>query len=395
MFSLLDYTDLQYYWWAIVSLLGALLVFLLFVQGGQSLLFSLAKNKTERSILLNATGRKWELTFTTLVTFGGAFFASFPLFYSTSFGGAYWVWIAILFAFIIQAVSYEYRSKANNFLGQKTFNFFLFLNGILGSTLLGVAVSTFFTGAQFSVNKMNIVDLTLPKMPVISAWETPFHGIEALWTTENLAFLQNIALGLAVFFLARIIALQYFQKMIDYTVINERSKKALTINTVLFLVFFLFWLVRLLFLDGFAVHTESGEVFMEPYKYLNNFMAMPLLAIIFITGVLLVLAGIAINMLKDSKNGIWLTGVGTVLTVWMLLLNAGYNNTAYYPSTYDLQSSLTIFNSSSSEFTLRTMSYVSLLVPFVLAYIILVWRKIDSKPITLEEIQSPEGGHIY
>ena len=395
MFSLLDYTDLQYYWWAIVSLLGALLVFLLFVQGGQSLVFGFAKNESERSILLNATGRKWELTFTTLVTFGGAFFASFPLFYSTSFGGAYWVWIAILFAFIIQAVSYEYRSKAHNFLGKRTFEFFLFLNGVLGSTLLGVAVSTFFTGARFSVNKMNIVDLTLPKMPVISAWETPYHGLEALWTTENGAFLQNIALGLAVFFLARVLALLYFQKMIQYEAINKRIKKTLMVNALLFLIFFLFWLIRLLFLTGFAVNPETGVIFMEPYKYLNNFIEMPFLTVVFSAGVILVLAGIGMNLLKSSKNGIWYTGTGTVLTVWMLLLNVGYNNTAYYPSTYDLQSSLTIFNSSSSEFTLLTMSYVSLLVPFVLAYIVLVWRKIDSKPITLDELKSPKGEHIY
>lgn len=395
MFSLLEYSDLQYYWWAIVSLLGALLVFLLFVQGGQSLVFGFAKNETERSILLNATGRKWELTFTTLVTFGGAFFASFPLFYSTSFGGAYWVWIAILFAFIIQAVSYEFRSKAHNFLGQRTFEFFLFLNGVLGSILLGVAVSTFFTGARFSVNKMNIVDLTLPKMPVISAWETPYHGLEALWTTENGAFLQNIALGLAVFFLARVLALLYFQKMIQYPNINKRIKKTLMVNALLFLIFFLFWLIRLLFLTGFAVNPETREIFMEPYKYLNNFIEMPFLTLVFITGVLLVLAGIGMNLLKSSKNGIWYTGTGTVLTVWMLLLNVGYNNTAYYPSTYDLQSSLTIFNSSSSEFTLLTMSYVSLLVPFVLAYIVIVWRKIDSKPITLDELNSPKGDHIY
>jgi cytochrome d ubiquinol oxidase subunit II len=395
MFSILDYSGLQNYWWAIVSLLGALLVFLLFVQGGQSLIFSLAKNKEERTVLLNATGRKWELTFTTLVTFGGAFFASFPLFYSTSFGGAYWVWMAILFAFIIQAVSYEYRSKANNFLGTNSFNIFLFLNGVLGSLLLGVAVSTFFTGSQFSVNKMNIVNLQTTSQKAISAWETPFHGLEALWTLENLAFIQNIALGLAVFFLARTLAILYFQKSINYDTINQRNKKALLTNSALFLVFFLFWFIRLLFIDGFAVNPDTQEVFMEANKYLNNFLAMPLLTVFLLLGVIFVLFGIFINLFKNKSNGIWFTGIGTVLTVWMLLLSAGYNNTAYYPSTFDLQSSLTLANSSSSEFTLLTMSYVSLFVPFVLAYIYVTWKKIDSKPITKEELNSHSGDHIY
>jgi len=395
MFSILDYSDLQHYWWAIVSLLGALLVFLLFVQGGQSLIYSLAKTKDERTVLLNATGRKWELTFTTLVTFGGAFFASFPLFYSTSFGGAYWVWMAILFAFIIQAVSYEYRTKSSNFLGTKTFNFFLFLNGVLGSLLLGVAVSTFFTGSQFSVNKENILVLDSPVMKAISAWETPFHGLEALWTTEHLAFLQNISLGLAVFFLARVLALQYFQKSVSYEAINARIKGTLMLNAGLFLVFFLFWFIRLLFLDGFAVNPETQEVFMTGNKYLFNFLQMPLLTVILLIGVVAVLVGIFLNLFKESTNGIWFTGVGTVLTVWMLLLSVGFNNTAYYPSTFDLQSSLTIANSSSSEFTLLAMSYVSLFVPFVLAYIYLTWKKIDSKPITEEEIKGVTEGHIY
>lgn len=397
MFSLLDYSDLQHYWWMIVALLGALLVFLLFVQGGQSLIYSLAKTDEDQALLLNATGRKWEITFTTLVTFGGAFFASFPLFYSTSFGGAYWVWMAILFAFVVQAVSYEYRTKANNFLGTKTFNLFLFLNGVLGSILLGTAVSTFFTGAEFSVNKANLVDLTSGKMPIISEWKNPFRGLEALWTTEHLAFLQNIALGLAVFFLARVLGILYFQKMIDDKVIQDRSKKALIVNTVLFLVFFLFWVIRLMFLEGFAVNPETNEVFRQTYKYFFNFVEMPLVGIIFLVGVVLVLVGIGMNILKGSKNGIWFAGLGTVLTVWMLLLNVGFNNTAYYPSTYDLQSSLTIANSSSSQFTLLTMSYVSLMVPFVLAYIWVVWKKIDSKAITRAEINHKVDAdtHIY
>lgn len=394
MFSFLDYNGLQHYWWIIVSLLGALSVFMLFVQGGQTLIFSLAKTEKEKTMLLNATGRKWEITFTTLVTFGGAFFASFPLFYSTSFGGAYWVWMAILFAFIIQAVSYEFRSKANNFLGTKTFDVFLFINGVLGSILLGVAVSTFFTGAEFSVEKSNIINQNLQKMPIISAWETPFHGLEAIWTVEKLAFLQNISLGLAVFFLARILANLYFQKIIDNVNIQKNSIKSLKINSVLFLVFFLFWLIRLLFIDGFAVNPTNQKVSMEAYKYFNNFLDMPFVLVVFLVGVVMVLVGIFINVFRKSKNGIWFSGIGTVLTVWMLFLNAGFNNTAYYPSTYNLQNSLTIYNSSSSEFTLRTMSYVSLLVPFVLAYIALVWKKLDAKNISEKDLEETEA-HVY
>ena len=394
MFSFLDYNGLQHYWWIIVSLLGALLVFMLFVQGGQTLIFSLAKTEKEKTMLLNATGRKWEITFTTLVTFGGAFFASFPLFYSTSFGGAYWVWMAILFAFIIQAVSYEFRSKANNFLGTKTFDVFLFINGVLGSILLGVAVSTFFTGAEFSIEKSNIINQNLQKMPIISSWVTPFHGLEAIWTVEKLAFLQNISLGLAVFFLARILANLYFQKIIDNVNIQKNSIKSLKINSVLFLVFFLFWLIRLLLIDGFAVNPANQEVSMEAHKYLNNFLEMPFVLVVFLVGVVMVLVGIFINVFRKSKNGIWFSGIGTVLTVWMLFLNAGFNNTAYYPSTYNLQNSLTIYNSSSSEFTLRTMSYVSLLVPFVLAYIALVWKKLDAKNISEKDLEETEA-HIY
>lgn len=394
MFSFLDYNGLQHYWWMIISLLGALLVFMLFVQGGQTLIFSLAQTEKEKTMLLNATGRKWEITFTTLVTFGGAFFASFPLFYSTSFGGAYWVWMAILFAFIIQAVSYEFRSKANNFLGTKTFDVFLFINGVLGSILLGVAVSTFFTGSEFSVEKGNIINQNLQKMPIISAWETPFHGLEAIWTVEKLAFLQNISLGLAVFFLARVLANLYFQKIIDNDNIQKKSLKSLNINSILFLVFFLFWLIRLLLIDGFAVNPANQEVSMETHKYLNNFLEMPFALVVFLVGVVMVLMGIFINVFQKSKNGIWFSGIGTVLTVWMLLLNAGFNNTAYYPSTYNLQNSLTIYNSSSSEFTLRTMSYVSLLVPLVLAYIALVWKKLDAKNISEKDLDETEA-HIY
>jgi cytochrome d ubiquinol oxidase subunit II len=393
MFENLSHLALQEYWWVIVSLLGALLVFLLFVQGGQTLIYKLAKTTDERNVIVNSLGRKWELTFTTLVTFGGAFFASFPLFYSTSFGGAYWVWITILFAFVIQAVSYEYRRKPNNFLGEKTYDWFLFLNGLLGTVLLGTAVSTFFTGSQFSVNKMNLLDLTSGKMPVISSWQTPYYGLEAIWTTAHLAFLQNLALGLAVFFLSRVLALLYFQRNIDHTEIILRTRKTLLINSGLFLLFFLFWLIRLMCIDGFAVNPLSKEVFLEPNKYLNNLLEKPVILIILLVGVVLVLFGLFKSIVKKKDNGIWFSGPGTVLTVLALFFLAGFNQTAYYPSTFDLQSSLTIENSSSSQFTLTAMSYVSLLVPFVLAYIIYAWRKMDKSKITASEIA--EDNHSY
>ena len=392
MFEQLSYIALQQYWWAIVSLLGAFLVFLLFVQGGQTLIYSLGKTDMERKIIVNALGRKWEFTFTTLVTFGGAFFASFPLFYATSFGGAYWVWMAILFVFVIQAVSYEYRTKAGNFLGAKTFETFLYLNGLLGSVLLGVAVSTFFTGSQFSVQLENIVDLTKP-MHTISSWETPYHGLEAVWTVDRLAFLQNIALGLAVFFLARTLALMYFQQQIQHDAIVSRAYNKLKINAVLFLVFFLFWLTRLMFLDGFAVHPETKEVFREPNKYFHNLIQMPLVSILLVVGVIGVLWGLFLNIFKKSERGFWFSGIGTILTVLALFFVAGYNHTAFYPSTFDLQSSLTLENASSSKFTLTVMSYVSLMVPFVLAYIIYAWRKMDTRKISEAEIL--QDGHSY
>ncbi len=393
MFETLSYTILREYWWFIVSLLAALLVFLLFVQGGQTLIYKLGKTADERNILVNSLGRKWEFTFTTLVTFGGAAFASFPLFYSTSFGGAYWVWTAILFAFIIQAVSYEYRRKPNNFLGEKTYDVFLFINGLVGTVLLGVAVSTFFTGSQFSVNKMNLLNLTSENMPIISSWQVSTHGLEALWTTAHLAFLQNIALGLAIFFLSRVLALLYFQNNIDNKEIIEKTKKYLIRNAVLFLLFFLFWLIRLMIIDGFAVNPETKEIFIEPHKYLHNFTEMPFVLFLLLVGVVGVLWGLFISIFKHKNNGIWFAGTGTVLTVLSLFLVAGYNNTAFYPSTFDLQSSLTIANSSSSRFTLVAMSYVSLMIPFVLAYIFYAWRVMDKKKITSEEINS--DGHSY
>ena len=387
MFESLSLLTLQQYWWMIVSLLGAILVFLMFVQGGQTLLFQLGKTETEKKILVNSLGRKWEFTFTTLVTFGGAFFASFPLFYSTSFGGAYWVWIAILFCFIIQAVSYEFRSKPNNFLGQKTYEIFLFINGALGTILIGAAVSTFFTGSQFSIHKENLAELA---NPVISQWQGPAHGLEAVLNWHN------VALGLAIFFLARILGTLYFMNTVNEKAILGRAKKQLLINTVPFLVFFLAYVIALILARGFAVDPVSGTVSMEDFKYLHNLLAMPVVLILFLAGVLLVLWGIIVPLWRFEKcasRGIWFAGIGTVLTVFSLFLLAGFNNTAFYPSTYDLQSSLTIMNSSSSHYTLTAMSYVSLLVPFVLAYIWYAWWSINRKKIDLAEMETEE--HTY
>jgi cytochrome d ubiquinol oxidase subunit II len=391
MFENLLHLALQQYWWVIVSLLGAALVFLMFVQGGQTLIYKLGKTEEERNLLVNALGRKWELTFTTLVTFGGAFFASFPLFYSTSFGGAYWVWMAILFAFILQAVSYEYRSKPNNFLGKKTFEGFLFFNGAAGTILIGVAVATFFTGSQFSVDKMNLADLSGDKMPIISAWETPFHGLEAIWTIEKFAFLQNLSLGLAVFFLARLSGNLFFINYVNHENIVERARKSLKTNAILFLVFFLFFVIRLMVIDGFAV--TEGAVSMEANKYLHNFLEMPLVLVLFLIGVILVLFGIYKGIFTEDKKAFWYTSPGTVLAVLSLFLVAGLNGTAFYPSTFDLQSSLTIENSSSSHYTLTAMSYVSILVPFVVAYIWYVWKSMTKKQISLKELE--EQDHVY
>lgn len=375
----MTHTALQQYWWVIISLLGALLVFLLFVQGGQTLIYRLGKNENQRTILVNVLGRKWEFTFTTLVTFGGAFFASFPLFYSTSFGGAYWVWMLILFAFILQAVSYEFRSKPGNFLGKRTFEIFLFVNGLLGTILLGTAVSTFFTGSAFSVNEFNF-----------SQWETPVHGLEAALN------IQNLLLGLSVFFLSRTLALLFFLQNIDHEEIIGRARKQLFLDAVPFLVCFLAFLAMLLLKEGFAVKPDTGEVFMEPYKYLHNLLQMPLVAVLLLTGVVLVLLGIgrtAFSFEKCRNNGIWLSGTGTVLTVFSLFLLAGLNNTAYYPSTFDLQDSLTIYNSSSSHYTLTAMSYVSLFVPFVMAYIYYTWKVLTSKKVDQTEME--KEGHVY
>ncbi len=381
----MDYAFYQEYWWFLVSLLGGLLVFLLFVQGGNALIFSLGQNELERKMIVNSTGRKWEFTFTTLVTFGGAFFASFPLFYSTSFGGAYWLWMIILFSFVLQAVSYEYQSKKGNLLGRNTYRAFLVLNGFVGPFFLGCAVATFFTGSDFVVNKEQLL---IQGMPVISVWGNNWHGLDAL------ANVWNIVLGLAVVFLSRVLGALYLINNILDEGINRKARRAVLFNAVPFLVLFLTFVIRLFLTEGFAVDPQSGVVFMEPFKYWHNLLALPAVAVLFLLGVAGVLGGIAGCVLKpDFRKGIWWTGTGTVLAVLALLLLAGYNHTAYYPSVTDLQSSLTLSNSCSSEFTLKTMSVVSLLIPFVLAYIFYAWRSIDRKKIDAQEMQEDE--HTY
>jgi len=376
MFGNLSHLALQQYWYIIVSLLGSFLVFLFFVQGGQTFIFRIGKAESERTIIVNTLGRKWEFTFTTLVTFGGAFFASFPLFYATSFGGAYWVWMAILFAFVIQAVSYEFRTKASNFLGKKTYEIFLFLNGMLGTFLVGVAVATFFSGSRFSLDQMNSVQ-----------WATGARGLEAALDPFNLS------LGLTVFFLARVLGLLYFMNTIDNENIISRTKKQLLYNTVPFVLFFLIFATWLMLREGFAVNPETGEIFMEPYKYLHNLLAMPVVLIMFLAGVVAVLGGIALSLFRGSARGIWFTGPGTFLVVFSLFMLAGFNHTAFYPSNHDLQSSLTIQNASSSHYTLVAMSWVSLFVPFVLAYIVFAWRAMNKKKIDENEMQ--EESHVY
>ncbi|HIU55593.1 MAG TPA: cytochrome d ubiquinol oxidase subunit II [Candidatus Gallibacteroides avistercoris] len=375
----LTYEFFQQYWWFIISLLGALLVFLLFVQGGQTLLNVVAKNDAEETLLINSLGRKWEFTFTTLVVFGGAFFASFPLFYSTSFGGAYWLWMAILFSFIIQAVSYEYRSKPGNFLGKKTYDTFLKINGLAATVLLGVAVGTFFSGSDFVVNKNNITDVG---MPVISTWQNPLHGLEAILN------LQNLSLGLAVFFLARIQGALYFINNIDNDNIYLRSKRQVLINAIPFVVFFLLFLAFILWGEGYELNRDTGKISLVQYKYFFNLVQMYWVGVLLLIGVVLVLYAILRTVMQNTfRSGIWFSGIGTILVVLSLFFVAGYNHTAYYPSVADMQSSLTIYNSSSSLFTLKVMSVVSILVPVVLAYIAYTWRIMDRHSITEEEMQ--------
>ena len=397
----MTYEFLQHYWCFIVSLLGALLVFLLFVQGANSLIFSLGHTNEERRLIANSTGRKWEFTFTTLVTFGGAFFASFPLFYSTSFGGAYWLWMLILFTFVMQAVSYEFQNKLGNILGPRTFQWFLVLNGILGPLLLGGAVATFFEGSNFIVQFDNLTNSQLPAYvlsnsemgqlsnPVVSYWANGSHGLDALLNPWVLVF------GLAVMFLARVLGMLYIINNVDDETICQRARRQLLGAAVPFVILFVAYLIHLLLKDGFA-YDEMGVIFMEPNKYLHNFIEMWYLTVVLLIGVVLVLYGIYSGIANDEsgmKKAIWFAGIGTVLTVLPLLLMSAWNHTAYYPSTADLQSSLTLENSCSSYFTLNTMFYVSLLVPFVLAYIVYCWRKIDSRKITREEIAT--DGHAY
>ena len=379
---MISYQFLQQYWWFLISLLGALLVFMMFVQGANSLIFSLGRTPEERRMVINSTGRKWELTFTTLVTFGGAFFASFPLFYSTSFGGAYWLWMIILFSFVLQAVSYEFQNKLGNLLGAKTFQTFLVINGILGPVLLGGAVATFFTGSNFIIEKGNIVDMA---QPVISRWANASNGLDALLDPWNVVF------GLAVFFLARVLGGLFIINNVRDEVLESRASVQLVGNAVLFLVLFLTFFVHILLGYGYAYDPETGVAAIVEGKYLQNLMDMWYVALVLLVGVVLLLYGIGRTVVsKTWRGGIWPAGIGTVLAVLALLLCAGWNNTCYYPSNEDLQSSLNIVNSCSSEFTLRTMAWVSLLIPFVLAYIAYAWRAIG-KPIDKDEIKHGEA----
>ena len=375
---------LQHYWWFLISLLGALLVFLLFVQGGQGLLYTMGRTEAERDLVVNALGRKWEFTFTTLVTFGGAFFASFPLFYSTSFGGAFYVWMAILLVFVVQAGSYEYRRKPSNVLGQRTYEAFLVLNGVAGPLLLGVAVGTFFTGAEFTVNRMNMA--AVGGDTAISQWATPWHGLEALTDARNLL------LGVAVFALSRVLALHFFLNNLDDETLRLRARRLSCGYSLLFLAAFLAFFGWLLCSDGRAIDPASGTVSIEPYKYLHNLLAMPAVAIVLLAGVAAVLWGLWSGGRNGSRRAIWFSGAGTILTVLALLLLAGWNDTCYYPSLTDMQSSLAITNSSSSLFTLKVMSVVSLLIPFVAAYIWYAWRAL-TRPISEREVEEAE--HKY
>lgn len=381
---MITYSFLQHYWWFIISLLGGILAFLLFIQGGQSMLFSLSKTEDERRLLVNVLGRKWEFTFTTLVTFGGAFFASFPLFYSTSFGGAYWVWMAILFCFTLQAVSYEFQSKPGNVFGANTYRAFLFANGLLGTFLIGVAIATFFTGSDFIVNKANITEQLTP---VISQWQNPWHGLEALLS------IRNLTLGLAVFFLSRAQATLFFINRLNNPVLEKRSRKYLLINTLPFLVFFLTFVIWTLLSEGFAVDAATGVVAMEKYKYFTNLIEMPVILAFLLLGVVGVLYGIGRSLLSEKfKSGIWFSGIGTITTVCCLFLIAGYNNTSFYPS-INLQSSLTISNASSSLFTLKAMSVVSIAIPFVLAYIFYAWRAMEKNRTDIDDVNN--DSHAY
>ena len=376
---MITYEFLQQYWWFLIALLGGLLVFLLFVQGGNALIFVAGHTEDQRQLIINSTGRKWELTFTTLVTFGGAFFASFPLFYSTSFGGAYWVWILILITFVFQAVSYEFQGKAGNLLGKDAFRWFLTLNGCLAPLLIGTAVGTFFTGSGFVVNKNAVADVGAP---VISRWVGEWGGLEAVLNPFNVCF------GLMVMLLTVSLGALYLINNIDDKPLSDQLRKALVRSFVAFLVVLVAVLAQLLTMDGFGVNAD-GVVSMMPYKYLNNLLEMPVVLILFLVGAVLVVAGVALTVFKQGFcRGIWLSGPGTVFVVMAIFMIAGYNGTAYYPSSADLQSSLTLSNSCSSEFTLTAMSIVSLIIPFVVAYIAYFWRKMDARSITTQELET-------
>lgn len=379
----MTYQFLQQYWWFVVSFMGAFLVFFLFVQGGNSLIFCLGRTPEERRLIINSTGHKWEFTFTTLATFGASFFASFPLFYSTSFGGAYWIWMLILFTFVVQAVSYEFQNKLGNFLGPKVFQICLIINGIVGPLLLGGAVATFFDGSNFYIEKAN---MTTAIQPVISHWANASYGLDALLDVWNVIF------GLAVFFLARVTGLLYMRNNISDETLRERCRNRLIPNAVLFLVFFLTFLVRTLLKDGYAVNPVTGVVFMEPMKYLHNLLTMWPLLIIFLAGVVLVLFGIGRTIFdRQYVKGIWSEGIGVILVVTVLLLIAGWNNTAFYPSNVDLQSSLTIANACSSEVTLRVMAWVTLLIPIIIAYGAYCWWSIDKTHLSKAEIEKGDA----
>ena len=378
---MITYEFLQQYWWFLIALLGGILVFLLFVQGANALILLAGKSEEERTLIVNSTGRKWELTFTTLVTFGGAFFASFPLFYSTSFGGAYWVWVLILVTFIFQAVSYEFQNKAGNLIGKTSFRIFLTLNGCLAPLLIGTAVGTFFTGSQFVIDKNAVGNIAAP---VISRWTCAWHGLEAVAEPFNVAF------GLMVMCLAVCLGALYLQNNIAHEPLAPRLRRSLLVSFALFLFTFLCVMFQLFTMDGFATDAQ-GTVSIQSGKYLHNLLQMPAVLAIFLLGALLLVAGVAANLLRPAfRRGIWLAAPGTILAVMAIFMLAGYNQTAYYPSTAHLQSSLTLANSCSSEFTLRTMAAVSLIIPLVVAYIAYFWRQMDKKSLTSEELERGE-----
>jgi len=378
MIGNLDHSTLQQLWWLIVSVVGSLFLFLTFVQGGQTLLFTTASGEEEKSLIINAMGRKWELTFTTLVLFGGALFAAFPLFYATSFGGAYWVWMLILFTFVVQAVSYEYRKKPDNILGARTFEIFLFVNGSVGILLIGAAVGTFFTGSLFSLDIYNSV-----------TWHTPYHGLEAALNPFNLA------LGLFLVFLARTLGAMYLVNSIDHAPLTIKARKAAWINFLWSMPFLLGVLTGFALMEGFAVDPASGQIFLEKGKYLHNLLAMPVVLLLLLAGLGAVIYGVAATRFLNKNSGIWFGSIGTVLVGLAVFSLAGFNNTAFYPSLADLQSSLTIHNASSSRYTLATMSYVALAIPFVLAYIAYVWKLMNAKKLTLAELQGENANDMY